>query len=61
MNLICKAFGHKWDKKNPYEQNCIRKRCTSWRAAYIKKHPKFGEPASGWKVFDFESLNFKNL
>jgi len=58
MNLICNIFGHKWDKKDPYEQNCKRRRCLAWRAAYVRKHPAFGEPASGWRIFDIEKLNF---
>jgi len=56
---LCKLFGHKWDTTGTYEQDCTRKGCGAWRAAYELKYPKFGEPASGWKIF--EELDFKKL
>lgn len=59
--FICKIFGHKWDTSGKHEQDCTRSGCSAWRAFYVKKYHKFGEPASGWKIFDFDSISFKKL
>lgn len=53
-SFFCKLFGHKWDTSDKYEQNCTRSGCLVWRAVYEKKHPKFGEPVSGWEIFDIK-------
>ena len=57
MSIWCNIFGHKWEKTEPYHQYCSRKKCGAFRAVSIKKYPHFGEPSSGWKVF--EELRFK--
>ena len=54
---LCGLLGHKWGP-GEYEQNCQRKNCMAWRAVYVKKFPKFQEPASGWEVFDIQKLKF---
>lgn len=58
MSIWCNIFGHKWDKSGKYEQGCMRKRCTAWRALYGVKYPGIGEAKYDWKVFDIEKLNF---
>ncbi|PCI28665.1 hypothetical protein COB55_03565 [Candidatus Wolfebacteria bacterium] len=37
MNLTCKLFGHKWDKKDKYRQPCKRKDCYVWRSLMIDR------------------------
>ena len=56
--ILCKLFGHKWDTSDEYYQKCTRNGCLVWRAVYVKKYPKFGEPASGWQIFDIDKLKF---
>lgn len=59
MSLICNIVGHKWDKSDMYHQDWVRNGCLATRYVYVKKYPKFGEPASGWKIIDVGKIKIK--
>lgn len=55
MNIVCRIFGHKWDRSNKYKQYCKRKKCSAFRSKYSymeKIH---------WRTFDLERIKLKKL
>lgn len=57
MNILCKIFGHWWDKsdKYSYKQEC--RRCIAVRYRTVDKVKyAYGEKAVGWMIFDLNKL-----
>ena len=49
--LLCRCFGHKWDKTDKYRQPC--KRCTAIRYTVINQYKQaIGEKCVEWRVLD---------
>lgn len=49
---LCKVFGHRWDKSDPYKQPC--KRCRAERHLMWQEHYAVGETPWSWKVIDWD-------
>jgi len=54
MNLLCKIFGHKWNKRN-----CLRKGCL---AESILSYDKYGVYLkAGRPLFLWETINWNKI
>ncbi len=47
-NIICRIFGHKWDKSDDYKQPC--KRCYMERWLMYNRYHSLGENPYSWKI-----------
>ena len=60
MNIICKIFGHKWDKTDKYRQECKRNYCLATRYLAIDKiKHAFGEKCISWEIIDIDDIKIR--
>ena len=52
MKVLCRIFGHKWQKNNELKQDCLRKNCLAFRVVVQSPCPKMFEPLCKWKIFE---------
>ena len=54
MNIICKVFGHNWNRTDPYKQPCKRRHClaTRWQTARWND-------LIAWKVTDIDKIKIR--
>jgi len=60
MNIICKVFGHNWDKSDKARQICKRQNCLVTR--YLAFNPLLQmqrHEAWSWKIVDIDKIKFK--
>jgi len=55
--VVCKIFGHRWDRTDPYSQPC--KRCTAKRVLMRDKFEMIGKNPYSWKIIDLLAIKFK--